>query len=476
MGILADRQWTRTLLAGFSIVALCLLTGEAVARYPPTYILALTGLGAAAVVAWWNRGVLVGILVLLLLEGVPFISTGGNSATQGANALNDAMFVALVVLLVVCAFYGTRNREQGRVATLASIWASCYLGWWLFKVVAGSSGVPLFAAISYGRDFMGFSIFLPLALLGLRRRAHLVGFAVTLAAGAATFSAGQIVEQVTHAHLTWLIHITKAATFVGITRIYAPMNDLLVAAFPMALAAMLIAPRAWRRPATLLTLLTGLANALSFTRAIYVGELLALFLISFIWARGTGWRPRRIRYTFAGGLAAIVLTVAIAGGSSATTENASSPVQAIVSRAALGVSDVQNHTGTAAYRLREAHLELEVLGDHWVAGLGFLNPAYHYVPSLPEGSIRNLDLGSLSVVMTMGLIGLLLAYMPPIAGLVYLLRRRQSFVQYGGAMYLSAAVIASITLGTVSTLSGLLVLGSMLVLCVNWTALDKSTA
>jgi hypothetical protein len=97
------------------------------------------------------------------------------------------------------------------------------------------------------------------------------------------------------------------------------------------------------------------------------------------------------------------------------------------------------------------------------------------VPSLREGSIRNDDLGSLNIVMTMGLIGLILAYIPPVAGLIYLLRRRYGFVQYGGAMYLGAALIASITLGTVAGLAGLLTLGAMLVLCLNWTALEEST-
>jgi hypothetical protein len=63
--------------------------------------------------------------------------------------------------------------------------------------------------------------------------------------------------------------------------------------------------------------------------------------------------------------------------------------------------------------------------------------------------------------------------MPPIAGLVYLLRRRRSFVQYGGAMYLGAALIGSITLATMSSVYGLLVLGSMLALCLNWTALER---
>ena len=75
MDILADRPWARMLVGGLSLGALCLVAGEAVARYPPTYILGLTGLGAAVAVAWWNRGVLTGILVLLLLQGVPLVNT-----------------------------------------------------------------------------------------------------------------------------------------------------------------------------------------------------------------------------------------------------------------------------------------------------------------------------------------------------------------------------------------------------------------
>jgi hypothetical protein len=478
MDTLLGRQRTRLLGFGLSLVALCLATGEAIARYPPTYILAATAVGAGVAVAWWNRGVFSGILVLLLLQGVPVVNTQlGQSSAHGANALNDAIFVALALFLAACAFDSPRNSAQTRLAVLATIWGSCYLAWWSIKVAAGSPGIPLIPAVKYGREFMGVSIFLPIALLGLRRRTHLVGFAGTLAVGAALFSLGQIITQVAHKQLAWLIHVEKVSEFEGVTRIYAPMNDLLIAAFPMAFAAMMLAPRPWRRPAMLVTVLTGLANALSFTRAVYVSELLALFLISLVWARGLGWRPRRIRHlrrTLALGVSASVFAIAIAGGSPATSSTASSPLQAVVSRAQLGVNNIEHQTGTTGYRLHKAHLELEVLGDNWVAGLGFLNPSYHYVPSLREGSIRDDDLGSLNIMMTMGLIGLLLAYMPPIGGLVFLLRRRRSFVQYGGAMYLSAALVGSVTLATISSPSGLLVLGSMLAFCVNWTVLDAA--
>jgi hypothetical protein len=473
MDIVVDRQRARLLLASLSLVALCVVAGAEVDRYPITYVLVPIGLAAMVAVARWNRGVLGGILVLLLLQGVPFINTQlGESSARGSNALNDAIFVALITFFAACAIDTVRNAEHRRLVTLAAIWSSCYLAWWGIKVIVGSPGIPVLAAVQYGREFMAFSLLLPLALLALRERSQLVGFAITLGIGAAIFSVGQIITQFTHAHLTWLIHASKLEEFQGITRIYAPMSDLLTAAFPMALAAVLLGPRPWRRRAMLLAFLTGLANALSFTRAIYVSELFAFLLISLIWIGGTGWQPRRIKYTFALVLVGAACALAVAASQSATSGTSSSPITAVMSRVALGVSNIENQGGTAGYRLREAHLEFEVLGDHWITGLGFLSPAYHYVPGLREGSIRDDDLGSLSIVMTMGLVGLLLAYMPPIYGLAYLLRRRRDFVQYGGAMYLGAALIGSITLGAVSTLSGLLVLASMLALCLNWTALD----
>ncbi len=446
--------------------------GWAIARYPPAYILGLLAAAAAVVVAMWNRGVLSGILVLLIINGVPFVNLQP-AGQRSSGGLYDAAFLALTGLLLAGALGSSSSKAHARIATLTFTWAGLYLAWWTFKVIAGSPGVPLLPAVKYGRVFLYFIIFLPAGLVALRQRSHLLGLALTLAAGAALFSIGQILRQITHVDVGWLIHVTQTNEFEGITRIYAPMNDLVIAAFPMAFAAMLLAPRKWRAAAIGFTLLTGFALALSFTRAVYISEITALIVISFVWAKGTGWEGRRIRYTLGLAGTVVVLGLVLVGGSEAQTTSSSSPFQAVVSRAALGLTDVETGGGTAGYRLHQSHLEFEVLGGNWLVGLGFLNPAYRYFPGLHEGAIQDDDLGSLSVLTTMGLIGLILAYLPPIAGLVYLLRRRYGAVQYGGAMYLTAALIGSITLGAVSTLSGLMVLAAMLVLCVNWTLLSS---
>lgn len=472
--LIFDRTWWLRKVVGVTL--LCLVTGIAVGRFPPTYIFALVGLGAAVVVALWNRGVLVGIMVLLLLNGVPFFATKlGSSSEHGSGKFTDAIFVALVVLLAFWAFNSYPNMEQKRVGTLAITWSGCYLGWWLFKVVAASPGIPILTAVSYGREFMGFSLLLPLGLLALYRRKHLEGFGFAVGAGAGIFALGQILTQVTHVHIAGLIHIEKLAEFEGVARIFAPMNELLMAVFPMAFAAAVLGPKRYRYGAAVLALLTGLAEGLSFIRAEYVGEIFALIVVSLIWAQGSGWNPRRVRNASYALAVVTVVVVAVSASSTSKGDGTSkSPLQAVASRAVLGLSNLENQSGTTATRLRQANIELEVLGSHWPTGLGFLDPRYHYVPGLREGSIRNDDLGSFSILMSMGLIGLLLAYIPPIAGLIYLLKRRNSFVQYGGAIYIVAALFSSVTLGALATPAGLLVLGSMLIICLNTTALETA--
>jgi|GEM_PF-3773058 len=472
----------RPALAIGAVVILCVTAGASIAYFPPLYVFAAFGSCAAclvgfyshtALLGWCNRGVLVGMLVLLLLNGVPFVNIQlGATGSAGSNALNDVVYLILVGVLFVCAARRIRNPEQDRIARMAFGWSAVYLTWWTIKVVGGSGGVPIYAAAKYGRAFFYFGTLLPLLLYGLREKRHLLSFLYTLAAGVALFSIGQIATT-EHHEITGLIHIDHINEFQGLTRVYTFMSELLIIAFPMALATLLLGPRRWRGWAILLTVLTGAANALAFTRAAYFSELLALSGVSAFWAWRTGWQARRVRW-FAYGALLIVLVVIISGAGTEGTggSSSSSPAQAVVTRLALGVTNAQNQTGTAGLRLRLVHLELEVLGAHWPVGLGFLDPSHYYVPGLPHGSIQDNDLGALAILMTMGIVGLIIAYMPPIAALIYLLKRGKGFIQYGGAMCLVTILIGSLTLGGLSTESGLLALVSLLTICLNLTALS----
>lgn len=452
-------------------VASSALLGRAIAsdQLAPLAIVALAIAGVA--VARWNRGVLTGVLVLFVLNGVPLINTRPSTA-GGTNALDDIAFLLLVLALAAFAISRPRDPERERILRLAYLWAAASLAWWGWKVIltVTTSGIPLLPAITYGRDFMYFSLLLPLALAGLRERKHLIGLVVTLAVGVGTYSVGQIINVVSSHDISWLIHVGKTADFQGIVRIYAPMNELLIPAFPLAFAATLVGPSRWRPYAAAVTVLTGLANALSFTRAVYVGELIGLVAISLIWALSSGWGARTVRRAVAWGVLLSVTAVTLAGGSNARQTSSASPLQAVVARAELGFADVQNQSGNLGYRLAAARQDLQILGGHWPTGLGFLNPGYRYFGGLREGSIRDSDLGSLNIVMTMGVIGLIIVYLPPCAGLVFLVRRRRGWSDYGGAIYLSAALIGSVTLATVSGVPGLLVTGCVLAITLNWPA------
>jgi len=470
------REWALSALLTVGAATACVIAPAAIVYGKALYLGAFVGVCVAILLAVWNQGVATGGLLLLILNGVPFINTRlGTTGAAGSNALNDGVYLALVGLLAIVSLQQARHRELDRVAGFALAWAATFLAWWLIKAVVGSPGVPIYQAAKYGRSFLYFGTLLPLLMCALRTRRNTIGLIAALAAGAALFSLGQIILQLGHAELHWLIHVEHVTEFDGVARVYASMSALIIAAFPLSFAAALLGPKTWRKPALCLAVLTGAANLLSFTRAIYVSELLAMTTISLVWVFGSDWQARRIRGLVLAAMIAvfgIVLSGAAAEGSG---EASGSPLSAILSRVALGISNVQNQTGTAGYRLHVEHIELQILGSHWLTGLGFLDPAYHYFPDLPLGSIQNTDLGSLSLLATMGLVGIILAYAVPFAALVYLLRRRYNWVQYGAAMYVTAAVAGSITLGALSTVPGMLVLACVVALSVNSTAVGELT-
>ena len=402
--------------------------------------------------------------MLAVLNGLPFINVRPTTI-KGASALDDLAVAVLIGFLAVCAVSVATYQWRDRVVQGAAVWAAVYLCWWGWEITrAANDGGSLISSVAFGRDILYFGLFLPLGLAAIRRRAHLQGFGVVLALGAALFSLGQIAVVLFGTSLPWLLHVGKVADFQGLTRIYAPMNDLVIAMFPLAIGFALLGPVRWRRWALIFAALTGAANALSFTRAVYASETVALILVGLVYALRAGWEGQRIRRVLLVGVAFAVMTLGVAG--SAANSTTGGPVRAVVTRVALGFSDVQGQGGSFGYRLDQASYELQALHGRWLTGVGFRPPDSFWVPGERDGSIRNSDLGSLSLLTTMGLFGLLLAYAPPIVGLVYLLRRRGALA-FGGSMYLAVALIGSITLATLSSVSGLLVLACLLVLCVN---------
>ena len=449
---------------------LSVAVGTAVGTRPQ--LVATVGVvSAAAMLGRWNRGVLAGVLALMVLNGVPFINV--DPSATGANPLDDVTFVALLAVLAICAAANWKEASRDRVVAIACVWAVVYLLWlgWEMTTSVGP-GESLFSALKFGRDFVFFGWLLVLGLAGIRRREHLLGLAVTLAAGAGLYAIGQILSVALGLGLPWLLHIGKTASFDGLVRIYAPMNDLLIAAFPMAIGTALLGPRNVRPWAAGLALLTGVANALSFTRAVYASETAALLLVGLLYGIRAGWEGARIRRAALIGVTCIALVLVLAGG--AASGGKGTPLQAVVTRTELGFSDVADQSGNVGYRLRQARYEAQAVGGHWLIGRGLRTPGSFWVQGERNGSLRNSDLGAFSTIATLGLVGLILIFAPVVTGLLFALRERGP-IAFGCAMYLGAAIIGSITLATLSSVSGLLVVGSVLILCFNWTGARSAT-
>jgi hypothetical protein len=462
------------LLAVFLAAAASVTLGAAVATNHLT-IVALLVLAIAGVLATrWNYGIVAGLLLLLSLDGVPLVNTKPPS-TSGTNVFDDLSFLGLAIVLTAAAIAQSRGQVRLRQARWAYAWAAGFFIWWAFLVTITVfyKGIPLVPAVAFGRQYLYYLLIFPVALTAFHQRKYIDSFLLTLAAGAALYSIGLIATSVTGAQLSWLIHATKTIDTTGIVRVYAPMNTLLIAVFPIAVAvaAAVTGPRRWRLPALGVTALTGIANALSLTRAVYISEIAGLVLVSLIWASRSGWHARRIRRILAAGAVLVTLGILVAGGASSSAPSSGSPVQAVADRALLGFTNLEQKSGSFGYRIVHAERSLGALGASWPVGLGFLEPKYHYVVGLREGSIQDSDLGSIvNLLMTMGIVGLLFAFAPVLVGLMLLLKRHEGWMDYGAAMYLTVTLIASVTLETVSGQSGVIIFGCMMAIAWNLPA------
>ena len=132
-------------------------------------------------------------------------------------------------------------------------------------------------------------------------------------------------------------------------------------------------------------------------------------------------------------------------------------------------------------REEKAEATLGALGGKWLTGLGFWTPSTHYFIGVPEGEIRDGDLGVLNIYVTEGLIGVLVLYVPLMVLLLVLMafpswggfavsRRDEggtsreqsgeaSWLILGAGIWLAATLASSITLGGLASRDGCAVSG-----------------
>jgi hypothetical protein len=429
---------------------------------------------ALVLVGRWNFGAFVALMVLVVLNGIPGPDLE-EFAMTGSFRISDVAFLALVAVLALR--QQTEPAQPGSLLRFVRWWAAALTAWWLLTLTRSvADGVPVLQAALFARDFLYFAILLPLLAGALRDRREVAACLSLLAAGAVLHAAGQVAVSaggITSSILDLVVHAQISIGFEGTQRIYAYMADAVTAAFPFAIGLALIPPR---RPLRLvgigLAILTGISVLFQFTRATYLALALALIVVSATWMYANGAISRPLRRATAA-LAAVVVLAAFASGFRPLAASVALPAEtaAVSERARSTIDDLRGSTGNVGYRYDLLEEMLAHLDDRWPVGLGFLHPDVRPVSSLPDGSIRNGDVGVFNAVMTMGVIGAGLMYVPLVALFFATMRRRRDsgpaarrdqWFFFGAATWILYAVMSSGSLVTLFSVPGLVLTATLL--------------
>ena len=461
-----SRPWLKYALGATLVFLILVLSGREVANGNAKLMLALFGVGAFCVLAVVQRGACVGVLVLLAMNGIPFLANSKSVAHH--IALQDIACLALIGV----AFAWTIAGRRGASTPLGGVLSWCglaLLGWCVFIVVRtwADGEAPLLGALRFGRDFLYFGALLVVLPRVRFRERDIDVLIVVLCAGVCLFAAGQIVTVEGYANPTWLVHVGATATTLGLTRLYAEMIDLVSAGVAFGIAAVTLTRGRFQSKVIPITLLLVVSLVLQLTRARWIAMITSVVVVSLWFALQSKGRTavivrRRLAISVGVLAAAAVVLLTVGGG----LISAGPLVQRVLSI----FTDVGSSTSTLAVRQHVANEMASVLGGRWLSGLGLTPPSVHYYAQFPEGSIRDSDVGVLNAVMTIGVIGAALIYLPLIVTLLHCMRRtrararvRLGWLNYGGQIWIVGTVASSITLVTLFSPSGLVLAAVILV-------------
>jgi hypothetical protein len=414
-----------------------------------------------------RQGVGVALATLVFVDAVPGISfTRGTGLLPGASRLDLVLLGVIIPWLVYeGAQEGFRTLRQRRSGRLLVGWGCLLALWWLITWMRSYvfEDIPADQAWLYATDFLYYA-FLPALFFTVLARPGVLRTAGTILGVAATFLAAVVIVAVTSSNtINFFLHVGLSNSDFGLLRLYAPCNELITASLPIAIGVALAArDGATRRRATLLAGLAAVAVVLQLTRAVYLGMTVGLIVALAIWVSsrspGSAVARRRVLLALVGSVVMIAVAVNYSPGGVGKTA-----ISGVTKRLTSGVTAVNDASDTVAYRTRLLQRMKQHLDGHWVAGLGFLNPRSRYVVDLPLGSIRNPDVGIFNVLMTMGLIGAALLYIP----VLYLLARvvmtsrmaipdvRRAGLAFGFTAWGTHVLITSPTLGLLTSKSGI---------------------
>ena len=442
-----------------TLVALVLVgSGREVVDGRAKLMFAVIAAGAFCLLAVAERGAFIGVLVLAAMNGLPFINN--SSAVTHHVALQDVACLALIAAAL--AWRVTAQRGVAPTALGRSLsWCGLALLGWCVLIVGrtwAEGHAPLLGAIRFGRDFLYFgTLLIVLPRVRLRER-DVKALVAVLGLGVCLYAVGQIVTVEGFANPTWLVHAGTGTT-LGVTRLFAEMTDLVSAGVAFGIAAVALTRGRAQFKTIPVTLLLVTSLILQLTRARWIATITSVVLVSLWLVLAADVRIavtlRRRVAVFVGVLVGVVvILVLVAPGLISTGP--------LVQRVLSIFTSSSPSTNTLAVRQQVASEMTSLLGGHWLAGLGLVPPSVHYYPQFPSGSIRDPDVGVLNAVMTIGVVGAVLIYVPLIVTLVHCMRQarikarvRFAWLNYGGQIWIVATVASSITLVTLFSPSGL---------------------
>jgi hypothetical protein len=453
------------------LVGVLAMSGWALAEGHLKPIVLCAAAAGVCALAFTQRGAFIAIFLLLAMNGVPEVDTSSHLVSHFTG--QDFAIFVLILASAAWALLGAnpdRPTSGGRVLISAGTLLLC---WCLFTmgrtVVVENASILTVAA--FARDYLYFAVLLILLpQMDLTHR-DIGALLATLAVGVCLFAVGQIATALSIGYPKGLIHIHYASHLDGLIRVYSDMTDLVIAGLALSLAASLAAPqRNVRRAARPVALLLAVSVVVQLTRARWVGIIGGFAFVS-AWLMLYGDRFTisailRRRLVLVAGAVCLVAGVALVAAPGVFS---SSP---FITRVTTIFSDLESGGGTVAVRETVTRTMEHYLGGNWLEGLGFISPEVHYFAGLPSGSIQDPDLGVLNAIMPMGIIGAALIYLAPAMILSRCLRRsygesQYAWLRYGGAIWIVAMLISSITLVSLFSTSGLALVAVLLTVLVH---------
>jgi hypothetical protein len=436
-------------------------TGGLIADAGVVEALVFLALPLAGWMALSHPGASLGALWLVALNGIPLIDL-----QSGTGQLRPTDIAVVAIVLIAA---GRRLLAPGTTHRLPiAVTAACalFVLWWsltLFRSL--EAGIPATDAFFFGRDFLSFIIVIPAAWLIFQTPSAWRECVIVVVVGAAAYSVFYIAGALGLVNAVRFTHPQLVSSAGTVERLYTPMNDLVVTVAVFAGAVLATTRKSRLTPWICgLAAITLVAFLLQLTRAAYLGMAIGgVIAIAIAITRGPQIRAILLRRAKAFLVIGGVLVVLIGGVGSTSL-----PTSAITERISSGFTDLGERSGTVGYRFNLYHQMLEVVGPDWAVGLTFLHPKDRYFPDLPNGTIRNADVGLLNAVMTMGLVGLVLLLCVPLAIAKYVSRtreRRPPWVIVGFFAWLAVLIAGLPTLITLFSSTGLVSTGMTLALC-----------